>query len=48
MPVNDRPVVHLADQGMSATACRGVFVSLFVGEYLYLIEAPTFLDAVKR
>ncbi|HJZ88903.1 MAG TPA: STAUR_1299 family protein [Polyangia bacterium] len=39
---------YMRNKKMSAYNCRGVFVSLFVGADLYLIEAPTFFDAVRE
>ena len=39
---------YLAQKKMSAYSCNGVFVSLWVGQELYFIDARDFFDAVRE
>ena len=46
--VAPRLALYLVQKKMSATDCRGVFVSLWAGDELYFIEAAAFFDAVRE
>jgi len=46
--VAPRLALYLVHKKMSAGDCRGVFVSLWVGDELYFLEAETFFDAVRE
>jgi hypothetical protein len=39
---------YIHQKKMHAATCRGVFLSLFVGDALYFIEAPVFFDVIRQ
>jgi hypothetical protein len=45
--VAPRLAYYLKSKKRSATACRGVFLSLFSGEDLYFVSAERFFEAVR-
>lgn len=46
--VAPRLVSYMGQKRLQPFQAKGVFLSLFVGDWLYFIEAPRFLEAVRE